>query len=170
MKPHTLHPNGQEMNGTGMASGSSEEMQILIIDDDEVSIMALKRAIKKLKIANPIRVATDGLEGLEILRGEGEKTAIAPPYIVLLDINMPRMNGHEFLEEVRNDKNLQRSLIFVLTTSDAPEDVTRAYDQNIAGYVVKENPYETLLKTLELVDHLAKLVILPDTNATSPLH
>ncbi|MEM8792216.1 MAG: response regulator [Pseudomonadota bacterium] len=138
-----------------------DEVQILIIDDDEVSIMAMRRALRKMKLVNPVRVAHDGVMGLEILRGEAGQEQMLPPFIVLLDINMPRMNGHEFLKEVRDDPKLHRALIFVLTTSDAPEDVMRAYDQNIAGYVVKEQPYETFVQTLALVDHVAKLVVLP---------
>jgi len=143
-------------------SNTYEEVQILLIDDDEVSIMSIKRALKKLKLVNPIRVARNGIEGLEILRGEAGQSKLYPPFIILLDINMPRMNGHEFLQEVRDDPKLHRSLVFVLTTSDAPEDIEQAYDKNIAGYVLKDQPYETFKSTLEMVDHVAKLVILPN--------
>ena len=139
-----------------------QDVQILVFDDDEVSVMAIKRALKQMKLVNPIRVARDGTEGLEILRGEAGQEQLLPPFIVLLDINMPRMNGHEFLKEIRNDARLHRTVIFVLTTSDTPEDVNQAYSKNVAGYVVKERPFETFSKTLEMVDHLAKLVVLPD--------
>ena len=124
--------------------------------------MALKRAIKKMRLLNPVKVATDGLEAWELLKGEAGKSRLTPPYIILLDINMPRMDGHEFLEKIRNDDLLQRSLVFVLTTSNAREDVERAYDRNIAGYVVKESPYDSFIKTFEMVDKFSNLIVFPN--------
>ena len=141
---------------------SYEEVKILIVDDDEVCVMALKRAIKKMRLLNPVKVATDGLEAWELLKGEAGKSRLTPPYIILLDINMPRMDGHEFLEKIRNDDLLQRSLVFVLTTSNAREDVERAYDRNIAGYVVKESPYDSFIKTFEMVDKFSNLIVFPN--------
>ena len=141
-----------------------KEVRLLMVDDDDVSVMAIRRALRKLRLVNELRVARDGAEALEILRGEAGHEQLLPPYIVLLDINMPRMNGHEFLQAVRDDPQLHRAIIFVLTTSEAPEDIMKAYDKNIAGYVVKENPAETFMKTLELVEAVGKLIVLPDTN------
>lgn len=138
-----------------------EEVKILIVDDDDVCIMALKRAIKKMKLLNPVSVAKDGVEALEILSGDGGVEKLMPPYIILLDINMPRMDGHEFLEALREDPNLQRSLVFILTTSSAPEDVHRAYEKNVAGYVVKEDPYTSFKATFELVDKFSNLIVFP---------
>ncbi len=140
---------------------SYEEVRVLIVDDDEVCIMALKRAVKKMKLLNPISVAKDGVEALEILRGDVRTEKLVPPYIVLLDINMPRMDGHEFLENLRSDEDLQRTVVFILTTSDAPDDVKRAYDKNVAGYVVKEDPYSSLKATIELMDKFSSLIVLP---------
>ena len=142
-------------------SQNYEEVHILIVDDDEISVRAIQRAIAKLKLANPVRVARDGLEALDVLRGRDGEEQLLPPFIVLLDINMPRMNGHEFLAELRDDPKLRRALVFVLTTSDAPEDVMAAYEKNIAGYIVKEDLYESFKKTLEVVDLFSKLVVFP---------
>ncbi|MEO0370665.1 MAG: response regulator [Pseudomonadota bacterium] len=138
-----------------------DEVKILIVDDDEVCIMALKRAIKKMKLMNPVRVACDGYEALEILRGEGGKEKLESPYIILLDINMPRMDGHEFMEAIRDDPHLNRSIVLILTTSDAPDDVKRAYDKNVAGYVVKEDPYTSFKATFELIDSFSNLIVFP---------
>lgn len=138
-----------------------EEVHILIVDDDNISIRAVKRAIDKMKLANPVRVAYDGLQALEVLRGQADEDQLLPPYVVLLDINMPRMNGHEFLAELRNDPNLRRAIVFVLTTSDAPKDVMAAYEKNIAGYVVKENLFESFKQTLEVVNLFSKLIVFP---------
>jgi CheY-like chemotaxis protein len=115
-----------------IAAGS----QLLIVDDDDVEIMAVKRALRGSPIDWPIRIARDGVEALAILRGEG----VAPihrPYVILLDLNMPRMNGIEFLRELRADPDHRDAVVFVLTTSDADQDRVAANSQQVAGYVVK---------------------------------
>ena len=138
-----------------------EEVRFLIIDDDDVSVMSIQRAIKKQKLVNPQSVARDGQEALEILRGDAGKNKILPPYIIILDLNMPRMNGIEFLEEVRKDPLLHRAVIFVLTTSEAPDDIASAYDKNIAGYIVKESASETFADALSMIESYSRLVVLP---------
>lgn len=139
----------------------TEAVNFLIVDDDVVSVMAIKRALKKLKIVNPIEVAKDGKEALTILRGKDGSNQITPPYLVTLDLNMPRMNGFEFLDEVRSDPQLQRAVIFVLSTSDAPKDVAAAYANNIAGYIVKDDLGDSFVKALDMIDSYSKIVELP---------
>lgn len=136
-------------------------IKFLIVDDDQVSVMAIKRALKKLKIANPVVVAKDGQQALDILHGECGENKILPPYLVTLDLNMPRMDGFEFLDEVRKDPMLHRAVIFVLSTSDAPSDVAAAYKNNIAGYIVKDNLGDSFVKALDMIDTYAKIVELP---------
>ena len=119
---------------------------ILLVEDDEIDIKTVERAFRELKIANPMVQACDGIEALEILRGENGKPRLSRPYLILLDLNMPRMNGFEFLDEVRKDPELRDSVIFVMTTSAAEEDSTRAYDKNVAGYVLKHNPGRSFLE------------------------
>ena len=145
-----------------MSDRAMEPVRFLIVDDDEVTVMSLKRAIRKLNLANDVSVARDGIEALDFLRGQGSaSSALLPPYLILLDINMPRMDGHEFLAEIRGDDALKRSVVFVLTTSDTKEDIDRAYEKNVAGYVVKEDPYSTLRDTLAMVHQYQQLVVLP---------
>lgn len=139
----------------------TQPVRFLIVDDDQVSVLAIKRALKKLKIINPVQVARDGREALDMLRGAFGEDSDLPPYLVTLDLNMPRMNGFEFLEEVRNDPSLQRLVIFVLSTSDAPADVAHAYDNNIAGYIVKDNLGDSFVKALDMIDCFAKVVEFP---------
>ncbi|MFD1160327.1 response regulator [Roseovarius aestuarii] len=139
----------------------TQPVRFLIIDDDHVSVLAIKRALKKLKIINPVQVARDGREALEMLRGEFGDGHRLPPYLVTLDLNMPRMNGFEFLEEVRNDPALHRLVIFVLSTSDAPADVANAYDNNIAGYIVKDNLGDSFVKALDMIDCFTRVVEFP---------
>lgn len=137
-------------------------VRFLIVDDDQVSVMAIKRALKKLKIVNPVSVAKDGQQALNLLRGECGEDQILPPYLVTLDLNMPRMDGFEFLTEVRGDPKLHQAVIFVLSTSDAPEDVDAAYEQNIAGYIVKDDLGNSFVKALDMIDTYARIVELPN--------
>ncbi len=140
----------------------TQPVRFLIVDDDQVSVLAIKRALKKLKIINPVQVARDGRESLDILRGELKGNQSLPPYLVTLDLNMPRMDGFEFLEEVCNDTALHRLVIFVLSTSDAPSDVVNAYDSNIAGYIVKDNLGDSFVKALDMIDCFAKVIEFPN--------
>lgn len=143
-------------------NGSPEAVPFLVVDDDEVSVMAIKRGLKKLDIGNPVTVAKDGQEALDILRGDGGKERLLPPYIVTLDINMPRMNGLEFLNVIRADPALREAVVFVLTTSDATSDIHTAFERNVAGYVLKDNVNESLNRALKMISDYSELVILPN--------
>ena len=110
-------------------------VSILLVDDDEVDRRAVMRSFQKHKIENPIMTARDGREALEILRGEGGD-ALERPYMILLDLRMPRMDGLEFLAELRGDPKLRDSIVFVLTTSDLEKDRTESYNYNVAGYIL----------------------------------
>ena len=158
--PH-VHPAAREpMTGEQLAAAGSP-VKFLIVDDDQVSVMAIRRALGKLKIANPVFTATDGQNALELLRADIADGHPLPPYLVTLDLNMPRMNGLEFLAEVRRDPRLQRIVIFVLTTSDAPCDVASAYDNNIAGYILKDNAADSLSQALDMIESYSRIVVMP---------
>ena len=141
---------------------SSKTVNFLVVEDDEVDVMALKRAFKQLKLTNPIRFARDGVEALEILRGENGQERLEKPYLILLDLNMPRMTGFEFLDELRRDPELHCALVFVMTTSSAEEDRVKAYDKNVAGYMLKSNAGDTFLNALSMLDHYWRVVEFPD--------
>ena len=138
-----------------------EPVKFLIVDDDEVSIMKIKRAISKANLGNPVIVAMDGIEALDILRGDGGKDKLSQPYIVTLDINMPRMDGHQFLKEIRSDPILQNVVVFVLTTSANEEDIAAAYEQHVAGYILKENSENGLIEKISMIENFTNLVVLP---------
>lgn len=138
------------------------EVTLLLVDDDEVDVMAVKRALRELKIANPLVRAADGIDALEILRGESGKATLAAPYIVLLDLNMPRMGGLEFLDQLRSDPLLQRTIVFVMTTSAAEEDRIRAYDRHVAGYILKHSAAHTFLDALTMLEHYWRVIELPE--------
>ena len=140
----------------------TEPVTFLIVDDDQVSVMAIKRALKKLRILNPIRVARDGQEALDILRGECGEERILPPYLVTLDINMPRMNGIECLKQVRSDPDLKKLIVFVLTTSANDEDVMNAYNFNVAGYIIKPVTFSKFMEAVGLLENYWLLNEIPD--------
>jgi len=133
-----------------------KRVTFLIVDDDEVSVMAIRRALDRLDMKNPTLHACDGLEALELLR-----TGIPKPFIVLLDINMPRMTGLEFLIAIRDDPAFKDTVVFVLTTSDAPEDIFTAYASQIAGYIVKEDAYRSIGSAMEMLESYVESVKLP---------
>lgn len=136
----------------------SQPVNILLVDDDDVDVKAVVRALKQLKIANPMVRAKDGIEALEMLRSEDQ---VPPPYLILLDINMPRMNGIEFLDELRQDSALSSAIVFVLTTSQADEDKMAAYSKHVAGYIVKKQVGDGFMKVMQMLDHYWRVVELP---------
>ncbi len=109
-------------------------INILLVDDDEIDVMNVRRAFEKGKIENPLFHAEDGLAALEMLR---DGTVPKHRRLVLLDLNMPRMNGIEFLRELRHDPELHGTAVVVLTTSDEERDRLQAYEFHVAGYLVK---------------------------------
>lgn len=137
--------------------GQFKTVSLLIIDDDDIDATALRRALQKLKLANPLYRAKDGLEALEILRNG----AVPSPYIILLDINMPRMNGIEFLEILRADPELTHAVVFVLTTSKSDEDILAAYREHVAGYLLKQRMDSDFLQVIGLLDHYWRVIELP---------
>lgn len=128
----------------------------MIVDDDEIAVMAVRRAIKKHGLPNPTVEARDGIEALERLR-----TGVRRPFLILLDINMPRMTGLEFLAKIRDDAELTDSVVFMMTTSDAPRDVKEAYRLHAAGYIRKEEAYRSVSDAVEMLDAYLGLVTLP---------
>ncbi|MCA9623338.1 MAG: response regulator [Myxococcales bacterium] len=138
-----------------------EIVNILLVDDDNVDAMAVERAFKRAKIANPLHLARDGVEGLDMLRGKGGHEPLPKPYLIILDLNMPRMNGIEFLAELREDPNHRDAIVFVLTTSQADEDRAASYDKNVAGYLLKSKLGDGFLDLVELLDRYWRVVMLP---------
>ena len=135
---------------------------VLVIDDDDVTTEIVERALKKVDGDFTIVPAKDGQHGLDILRGTPSSGHYIPrPYLILLDLNMPRMNGFEFLEAIRNDPQHKDSVIFILTTSDADKDRSRAYHQQVAGYMVKSQVGPQFTRLATLISDYGKTVSLP---------
>lgn len=134
---------------------------ILLVEDDDVAAEAVSRNLKKMSIDYPIVHANDGQEALDILLNKHPDKKIIRPFLVLLDLNMPRMNGFEFLNIIRNDKHLKDSVVFVLTTSDDDKDRSRAYHECIAGYMVKSSVGPQFAKLAALLESYKMAVTLP---------
>ena len=112
-------------------------LNILLVEDDELDVMNVQRAFRKNNVVNPLYVAGNGLEALEMLRGRREPAVPRERRLILLDLNMPKMGGIEFLKELRADPELRATTVVVLTTSDEERDKVKAYDLNVAGYILK---------------------------------
>lgn len=137
---------------------------ILLIEDDDIDAESVARAFEKHKIGNPLSRARDGVEALEILRNENGKNPLPEPRLLLLDLNMPRMDGIELLEEIRKDDRLKRTLVFVLTTSKSEEDKFKAYNFNVAGYLIKSQVGEDFINMINMLNHYWKIVEFPTEN------
>ena len=114
-------------------------LNILLVEDDEVDIMTVQRAFKKGNITNPLYLAGNGIEALAMLRDTPTQPSLIPAErrLILLDLNMPKMNGLEFLQELRADPAIRHIPVVVLTTSNEERDRVQAYDLNVAGYILK---------------------------------
>lgn len=134
------------------------EVSILLVDDDIVDAEAITRAVRRERILNNIVHVSNGLEAIEALRDDA---IIGRPRFVLLDLNMPRMNGIEFLKYIRDDSELRQEIVFVLTTSDLDEDKVAAYGSNVAGYILKDKVGEDFEKLLGLIDSFWRIVEFP---------
>ena len=141
--------------------GGLKDVAILVVEDDDGDAKTMERAFKRAKIANPRYRAIDGIDALEMMRGENGKEKLTRPYLLLVDLNMPRMNGIQLLQEIRRDPALKRTIAFVLTTSKREEDKLAAYDLNIAGYILKQTADEDLLRLVELIDCYWRIVEMP---------
>jgi CheY-like chemotaxis protein len=125
----------------------SRKRPILLVEDDQVDVLTTRRALKEIHVTNPLVVCENGEEGLAWLRDNAEV-----PCLVLLDLNMPVMNGIEFLEHVKRDARLRRIPTVVLTTSEEREDKVRTFDLGIVGYMAKSVDYRRFVEVMRSID------------------
>lgn len=138
-------------------------LNILLIEDDEVDVMTVKRAFKKGNITNPLYVAGNGLEALNMLRGESGSPSLIPidRRIILLDLNMPKMNGLEFLKALRADSTIGDIPVVILTTSNEEKDRIQAYHLNVAGYILKPISFSAFVEHMVTLNHYWTLCEMP---------
>ena len=130
---------------------------ILLVEDDNVDVMAVERALKDLKIKNQLVSTANGEEALEYLKNNGNKK----PCIILLDLNMPKMNGIEFLKIVKADKTLKKIPVVILTTSSQQQDIVESFQLSAAGYIVKSIDYAKFAKAISIINLYWTLSKLP---------
>ena len=139
-------------------SGRWNSRPILLAEDHQIDAMMVERALKDLKVTNPLVHSVNGEEALEYLRNDNNKK----PCVILLDLNMPKMNGLEFLRTVKADKALKKTPVVVLTTSKEEQDIAQSFELGAAGYIVKVADYEKFVKTIETIDMYWTLSELPN--------
>jgi CheY-like chemotaxis protein len=130
-------------------------INILLVEDDVIDVKNVERALRKNNVANPLFVAANGLEALDMLR---KGTVPGPRRLVLLDLNMPKMNGIEFLQEVRKDPELSSLTVIVLTTSNDDRDKVAAYSLHVAGYLLKPVTFSSFVELMATLNKYWSLV------------
>ncbi len=138
-------------------------INILLIEDDQVDVMNVQRAFRKGNITNPLYIAGNGLEALAMLRGTENSQPVVPTErrLILLDLNMPKMNGIEFLQALRADPDLKQTPVVVLTTSNEEKDRVSAYNLNVAGYLLKPVTFGTFVELMAALNHYWALCEMP---------
>lgn len=130
---------------------SRNDAVILLVEDDRVDIMTVQRAMKKIDVSNPLYVARTGVEALGMLRGDGYPKIEPTPSLILLDLNLPKMGGIEFLKELRADPLLQTLQVKVLTSSNEPSDRAAAFEYEVDDYIVKPHSFSEFSHAMSII-------------------
>ncbi len=146
----------------------ADDMNIFIVEDNDLDAEILERGLRKVDASVSLTRARDGVEALEMLTQDAVTPTLPRPFFILLDINMPRMNGHEFLAQVRASEDLKDTLVFVFTTSSNQADIDRAYRNNANGYIVKPTGSSGLDQVLQLLNNFWKVCEHPVGKLSAP--
>lgn len=141
---------------------AGQPIEILLVEDNAGDVRLTREAMRDAKVRNNIRIVTDGVEALAFLRREGQYADAPRPDVILLDLNLPKKDGREVLAEIKADPNLRRIPVVILTTSEAEEDILKAYDLHANAYVAKPvdlDRFITVVKSIE--DFWLEIVKLP---------
>ena len=131
---------------------SSLPIEVLLVEDDPGDVLMTQEAFEEHKVRNRLNVVSDGVDALAYLRKEDPYQKAARPDLILLDLNLPRRDGREVLEEIKNDASLRQIPVVVLTTSQADEDVLRSYQLHANAYVTKPVDFERFVKVVKQID------------------
>lgn len=145
---------------------NTSQVTILLVEDDDVDAETVARGLASAKIVNPVVRVRDGIEALQLLLGTNGKEKLQPPYLLLVDIRMPRLDGLGLIREVRKNPALKRTIIFVLTTSDSDRDRLAAYDEHVAGYIVKSSTQDQFLRLARMLEYYLLIVEMPPSSMT----
>ncbi|GLS27016.1 response regulator [Marinibactrum halimedae] len=144
------------------AKSAISEITVFVVEDDDVDFMTIERSFHHERIANTIIRAKDGIEAFELMKND----KIPQPYITLLDLRMPRLDGLGLLNKIRSDDSLKSTTIFVLTTSSDDTDINKSYERNVAGYFVKDQVGKEFIDMIQMLEGYWRIVHLPHQNDT----
>ncbi|MFI6583638.1 response regulator [Embleya sp. NPDC050493] len=134
-------------------------IEVLLVEDDPGDVLMTREAFEDNKVRNSLHVVSDGVEAVAFLRREGEFADAPRPDLILLDLNLPRKDGREVLEEIKADEDLRRIPVVVLTTSEAEEDVLRSYHLHANAYVTKPVDFEQFINVVRHIDEFFVSVV-----------
>ena len=134
-------------------------IEILLVEDNPGDVRLTKEALKEGKVYSNLHTVKDGVEAMEFLRRQGKYSSVPRPDIILLDLNLPRKDGREVLQEIKSDSSLKRIPVVVLTTSKAEEDVLRTYNLHANCYVTKPVDLEKFIVVVKSIDRFWLTVV-----------
>jgi CheY-like chemotaxis protein len=137
---------------------------ILLVEDDDLDVISIQRSLRKIDMENKLHTAFNGVEALAMLRGEGKVKIDPLPDVILLDLNMPKMNGIEFLTQLRNDSKFKDIKVFIMTTSNESPDRIAAKNLGISGYIIKPLNFNDNTKNNSSMDNFMHFQILKILN------
>lgn len=132
---------------------SVKPIQVLMVEDNPDDVLLTREAFKDAKVHCNLHVVEDGVQALEFLNRQGEHTNAARPDIILLDLNLPRMDGREVLELIKKDLSLRMIPVVVLTTSESPDDIARAYNSHVNCYITKPVDFDQIIKVVKSIEN-----------------
>jgi CheY-like chemotaxis protein len=135
------------------------EVHVLLVEDDPGDVLMTREAFEHHRIRNPLHVVVDGVAALRFLRREGEYTDAPRPGLILLDLNLPLMNGREVLAEIKSDEGLRSIPVVVLTTSQAEEDIVRSYNLHANAYITKPVDFTRFMEVIHQIDNFFVTVV-----------
>ena len=141
------------------APASGTPIEVLLVEDDPGDVLMTQEAFEEHKVGNRLTVVSDGDEALAYLRREGQYAHATRPDLILLDLNLPRRDGREVLEEIKNHSELRRIPVVVLTTSQADEDILRSYQLHANAYVTKPVDFERFIAVVRQIDEFFVSVV-----------
>jgi CheY-like chemotaxis protein len=154
-------------NSSDVLAMTDDVVTILLVDDDKFDTKAVRRSFQALRFDNPVVEARNGIQAMDLLRGENGHEMVRWPFVILLDLNMPGMDGFDFLEKLRNDPDFRRAPVFVISGSESAEDRTRAYNLNIVGFIRKHGPSRSFLKEVQMLQHYIQVTEFPEQESAT---
>ena len=152
-----------------MSNRNTRPIEILLVEDNPGDVRLTREALHDAKVRNNMMVASDGVEALAYLRQEGQYAGTTRPDLILLDLNLPRINGFEVLDAIKEDGDLKRIPVIILTTSQAEQDIIRSYDLYANAYVTKPVDLEQFIRVIKAIEGFwLEIVKLPEGTDSHP--